>query len=52
MFEKSYQVLNKTDVAILVVDGQKGLAAEDEKLIQRFQEKRIPYLIAFNKSDL
>lgn len=49
---KSYQVLNKTDVAILVVDGQKGLAAEDEKLIQRFQEKRIPYLIAFNKSDL
>ncbi|MCI5700672.1 MAG: [FeFe] hydrogenase H-cluster maturation GTPase HydF [Lachnospiraceae bacterium] len=49
---KSYQVLNKTDVAILVVDGQKGLAAEDEKLIQRFQEKKIPYLVAFNKSDL
>lgn len=50
--KKSYQVLNKTDVAVLVVDGQQGIGPEDERLIQRFQEKEIPFLIVCNKMDL
>lgn len=50
--KKSYQVLNKTDVALLVVDGTLGKTAEDEKLIERFQKKRIPYLVIYNKMDL
>lgn len=50
--KKSYQVLNKTDVAVLVVDGCHGLSPEDEKLIERFVSKKIPYLVVCNKADL
>lgn len=50
--KKSYQVLNKTDVALLVVDGTEGKTREDEKLIERFEKKKIPYLIIYNKMDL
>ena len=50
--KKSYQVLNKTDVALLVVDGTKGKAREDEELIARFEKKGIPYLVIYNKMDL
>lgn len=50
--KKTRQVLNKTDVAVLVADSVIGLSAEDEELIKLFSEKRINYLIAFNKADL
>ncbi len=49
--KKAYQVLNKTDLAVLVVDGCLGLTEEDKQLIRRFCEKGIRYLIAFNKAD-
>lgn len=49
---KSYQVLNKTDVAILVVDGTVGRQQEDEMLIRRFRDKGIPSLVVYNKMDL
>lgn len=49
---KSYRVLNKTDVALLVVDGTIGRQQEDEMLIQRFRDKGIPYLVVCNKMDL
>lgn len=49
---KAKQVLNKTDVAVLVVDGEKGLDGCDQKLIRLFKDKEINYIIAFNKSDL
>lgn len=50
--QKSYQVLNKTDIAVLIVDGTIGITKEEEALIQRFQAKNIPYLVVYNKSDL
>ena len=50
--QKTYQVLNKTDIAVLIVDSNKGLAELDLKLIERFQAKKLPFVIAFNKSDL
>lgn len=50
--KKSYQVLNKTDVAVLVVDHGQGMAAEDRALLKRIQEKHIPCVIACNKADL
>lgn len=50
--KKSYQVLNKTDVALLIIDAELGKTEEDEKLIRRFQDKKIPYLIVHNKMDL
>ena len=49
---KSRQVLNKTDVAVLVIDSSFGRAKEDDELIELFQEKKINYIIAYNKSDL
>lgn len=49
---KSYQVLNKTDAAILVIDGTEGPSEEDVLMIERIQRKNIPYLIVFNKEDL
>ena len=50
--QKSYQVLNKTDIGILVVDGTLGTTSEDEALISRFKEKNIPYIVVMNKLDL
>lgn len=50
--KKSYQVLNKTDIAILIVDSTTGKTDADYALISRFIHKKIPYLIVYNKIDL
>ncbi len=49
---KSRQVLNKTDLAILVVDGTEGMKKEDLEMQELFIKKNIPYLIVINKTDL
>ena len=49
---KTKQVLNRTDAAVLVVDAAAGMNEFDHSLIALFQEKQIPFLIVFNKSDL
>ncbi|MFP3040288.1 [FeFe] hydrogenase H-cluster maturation GTPase HydF [Treponema primitia] len=49
---RAKQVLNKTDAAILVVDAVTGKAEADEELIRLFRAKRVPFIIAYNKSDL
>ena len=49
---KTKQVLNKTDIAVLVVDGKEGKKQCDEELIRIFKEKEIPYIIVNNKADL
>ncbi|MBS6559914.1 MAG: [FeFe] hydrogenase H-cluster maturation GTPase HydF [Clostridiales bacterium] len=48
---KTYQVLNKTDIALLVIDGSIGMSKEDEALLEVIKEKKIPYLIVVNKMD-
>ncbi len=50
--EKSLNVLAKTDIAVLVIDGTIGKTAEDAFLISEFQKRNIPYITAYNKSDL
>ena len=50
--KKSYQVLNKSYAAVLVVDASLGLCEEDFAFIEHIQKKQIPYAVAFNKSDL
>lgn len=50
--KRARQVLNKTDVAVLVVDGTVGLSPADRELCALFQKKGIPFLTVFNKSDL
>ena len=49
---KTYQMLNKTDIALLVIDGIIGMTAEDSAILQKIREKEIPYLIVYNKMDL
>lgn len=50
--QKAYQILNKTDIALVVIDGSVGMTAEDEQIVVRIQAKNIPYLIVKNKMDL
>lgn len=50
--QKAYQILNKTDISILVVDATMGLSSEDEKLLENIQKKNIPVIVAFNKCEL
>ncbi|HWQ71241.1 MAG TPA: [FeFe] hydrogenase H-cluster maturation GTPase HydF [Desulfitobacteriaceae bacterium] len=49
---KAGQVLNKTDVAVLVVDAACGKTEADNELIGLFEKKKINYIIAYNKCDL
>ena len=50
--KKTRQVLNKTDIAILVVDAAEGQKECDRQLISLFQQKEISYIVVYNKSDL
>lgn len=50
--EKARLVLRSTDIALLVVDAQAGLSPFDEKLLTEIRDRKIPYLVVFNKGDL
>ena len=50
--EKAYQVLNKTDIALLVVDATIGMTDQDYAIVTQFQAKNINFIIAYNKADL
>ncbi len=49
--KRTKQTLNRTDVAVLVVDATVGKTAADNELIEIFKSKQIPFVIAYNKSD-
>lgn len=40
--QKAYQVLNKTDIAVLVIDGTSGITPQDNAILTRIQDKNIP----------
>ena len=46
------RVLDQTDIAVLVVDAAAGLSQADRELMQLFEGKRIPFVVAMNKADL
>ena len=50
--EKTLEVLNKTDVAILVCDAQAGITDFDREILQLLKEKKIPLVGVINKLDL
>ena len=50
--EKTNRVLDKTDIAVLIVDSTVGMQKDDEDLIKEFKERKIPYIVVFNKCDL
>ena len=50
--KRAMQVLDKTDIAILVVNAEKGLQQADQELLKLFEKKKIPHITVYNKSDL
>ena len=50
--KKTKQILNRTDIAVLVVDSSVGLSDADNDLVCLFKDKNIPFIIVYNKSDL
>ena len=50
--EKARQILEQTNIAVLVLDAQRGMGAEEQALIKEFLERSIPYVIVYNKADL
>lgn len=50
--QKAYQMLNKTDIALLVIDGCIGMTLEDTQILERIKAKNIPHVIVLNKADL
>ena len=49
--QKTYQILNKTDIALVVIDATVGMTDADAAILMRIQEKEIPYLLVWNKAD-
>ncbi len=50
--QKGLDVLRKTDIALLIVDGTAGMSPEDERLEEELKKRGLPYLVVFNKWDL
>lgn len=50
--KRTKQILNRTDIAVLVTEGNLGLNDCDRQLIEIFNTKEIPYIIVYNKSDI
>lgn len=50
--EKTLEVLDKTDIALLVIDPFQGFNSFEDKIIKLCLQKSISLLIVFNKSDL
>ncbi len=50
--EKTKQILNKTDIAILIVDSTDGVGSIENQILSLFNEKNLKYIVAYNKSDL
>lgn len=50
--KKTKQILNRTDIAVLVIDSTVGMTETENQLVRLFKDKDIPYIIAYNKSDI
>ena len=50
--EKTNEILNKTDIAVLVYDAAVGLSGEDLALLEKLRARKLPVVLAANKWDL
>ncbi|MBQ8199640.1 MAG: [Lachnospiraceae bacterium] len=50
--EKTGRMLERTDMAVLVVDGSREVTEEEKEFIRKFKQRKIPFLVAVNKEDL
>ncbi|MDE5864396.1 MAG: [FeFe] hydrogenase H-cluster maturation GTPase HydF [Lachnospiraceae bacterium] len=48
---RTKQVLNKTDIAVLVVDGTRGMTIDDREMLKLFQDRELPCLVVYTKLD-
>nr|MBQ8252779.1 [FeFe] hydrogenase H-cluster maturation GTPase HydF [Lachnospiraceae bacterium] len=49
--DKTWRMLDRTDIAVLVVDGNREVSKEEETLVRMFKERKIPFLAAINKAE-
>lgn len=49
--KKAYNVLNKCDIAVVVIDALQGKTEVDDKLLQLISDKKIPLVVCYNKCD-
>lgn len=55
--QKAEEIIDKTDIAVLVAEAEKKirgkpLCKKEQRLIDIFTEKKLPYIVAYNKNDL
>lgn len=50
--KRTYDILDKTDIAVVVVSSEEDMTSFEEDIIKRIKEKGIPYIIAWNKADI
>ncbi len=50
--KRAQEILSITDIAVLVVDSQKGMSKEDKELLNIFKERNLPFVVVYNKADL
>lgn len=50
--KKAKQALGYTDIAVLVVDALRGMSDYDRDLTAAFSARKIPFIVAYNKSDM
>ncbi|TCT16707.1 [FeFe] hydrogenase H-cluster maturation GTPase HydF [Natranaerovirga pectinivora] len=50
--EKTLEVLNKTDIALIVIDPVEGADVFEKELIAMIKEKNLPFVCIINKMDL
>ncbi|MDO4941696.1 MAG: [FeFe] hydrogenase H-cluster maturation GTPase HydF [Lachnospiraceae bacterium] len=50
--EKTLEVLAKTDIAMIIVDSTIGIGKFELELLKKIQERKLPYVVVYNKKDL
>lgn len=50
--EKTREILRRTDIAVLVTDASRDLVESEKEMIEVFRERKLPYIVVFNKADL
>ena len=50
--QRTKDTLNRSDIAVLVVDASVGIQPADLELLSMIREKQLPCMIVFNKCDL
>lgn len=49
---RTKQVLNRTDIAVVIIDAAEGRSPADDEVLALIRDKNLPYLIVYNKADL